>query len=157
MSAARQDLPTSIRPMTVDDVPAVAAIEGRAYEFPWSENIFRDCLRAGYTGVVCEQYGVLVAYGMLSCAVGEAHLLNLCIEPELQGKGLGQRILEVLIERAKAQGAARMYLEVRPSNYAAQHLYYKYGFNEVGMRKNYYRARKGREDAVVFAKQLDVE
>ena len=142
--------------MTVADVPAVVTIEAKAYEFPWSANIFSDCLRAGYTGIVFERHGALFGYGMLSVAVGEAHLLNLCIDPEMQGKGYGQGMLDTLMRIAGEKGALQMYLEVRSSNYAAQHLYYRAGFNEVGLRKNYYRGKKGREDAVVFAKELSV-
>jgi len=142
--------------MTLADVPVVAAIEIKAYDFPWSANIFRDCLRAGYIGIVFERHGAVFAYGMISVAVGEAHLLNLCIDPEMHGKGYGQGMLDTLIQMARDKGALQMYLEVRPSNYAAQHLYHRAGFNEVGLRKNYYRGKKGREDAVVFAKELAI-
>ena len=136
----------------------VAAIEARAYPYPWSASIFGDCLRAGYAGYVfTDSAGIVFGYGLVSVAVGEAHLLNLCIEPELQGGGYGQRMLTFLLERSTELGAARMYLEVRPSNYAAQHLYHRNGFNEIGLRKNYYRADEGREDAIVFAKELGEE
>ncbi len=155
MSAAVPDFLHDVRAMTMADIDVVAAIEAKAYEFPWSENIFRDCLRGGYSGIVFERYGAVFAYGMLSVAVGEAHILNLCVDPELQGKGYGNTMLDVLISKARELGAEQMYLEVRPSNHSAQYLYHRAGFNEVGLRKNYYRSAKGREDAIVFAKELN--
>ena len=155
MSAAVTEFLPENRAMMMADVAVVAAIEAKAYEFPWSENIFSDCLRAGYTGIVFERHGAVFAYGMLSVAVGEAHLLNLCVDPELQGKGYGNIMLDLLISKAREMGAEQMYLEVRPSNHSAQYLYHHAGFNEVGLRKNYYRSARGREDAVVFAKELN--
>ncbi|MDG2154956.1 MAG: ribosomal protein S18-alanine N-acetyltransferase [Gammaproteobacteria bacterium] len=156
MSAARNESLPEIRSMTLEDIPAVTVIESRSYAFPWYANTFRDCLASGYHGIVFERHGMLFGYGMLSAAVGEAHLLNLCIEPEMQGKGHGDYMLHVLIDMARELGARQMYLEVRESNDAAKHLYYRAGFNEVGLRKNYYQAKSGREDAVVFAKELVV-
>jgi len=154
MNAAVTGFGYSIRPMSMPDVPTVSRIEERAYDFPWSENIFRDCLRAGYAGYVFENESVIFGYGMLSVAVGEAHLLNLCVDPDMQGAGYGNQMLDYLIERSLELGAKQMYLEVRLSNYAAQHLYHRAGFNEVGLRRNYYRAAEGREHAMVFAKEL---
>ena len=156
MSAATDDFLPEVRGMTLEDIPAVTVIESKSYDFPWYANTFRDCLSSGYHGVVFERHGILFGYGMLSAAVGEAHLLNLCVAPEMQGKGHGDRMLHVLIDMARELGAMQMYLEVRASNNAAKYLYYRAGFNEVGLRKNYYQAKKGREDAVVFAKELVV-
>ncbi|MFA5531557.1 MAG: ribosomal protein S18-alanine N-acetyltransferase [Thiohalomonadaceae bacterium] len=145
---------TRIRPMHEQDVPSVIAVEVRAYYSPWTEAIFRDCLRVGYSCWVLEQDAQVLGYGVLSAAVGEAHLLNLCVEPEQQGKGHGRRLLTHFIDVARGHGAEAMFLEVRPSNYAAVALYESTGFNQVGSRRDYYPAPKGREDALIFALAL---
>lgn len=142
------------RRMRADDLDAVAALEAIAYEFPWSRGIFADCLRAGYEGIVLVDAGTIVGYGMLSCAAGEAHVLNVCVTPVLHGKGCGRRIVKRLIEIARFQRAERVYLEVRPSNPRAIGLYESLGFNEFGRRPKYYPAKKGREDAIVMAMEL---
>lgn len=136
------------------DVEAVSAIEKRAYPFPWSPGIFRDCLRAGHHCWLLESPQVLLGYGVLSAAAGEAHLLNLCIAPEHQGHGHGRRLLARMIDLARWNRAAQVFLEVRPSNPRAIALYREYGFNEIGLRPNYYPASKGREDAIVMAMEL---
>nr|WP_188662924.1 ribosomal protein S18-alanine N-acetyltransferase [Arenimonas soli] len=136
------------------DVEAVSAIEKRAYPFPWSPGIFRDCLRAGHHCWLLESPQVLLGYGVLSAAAGEAHLLNLCIAPEHQGHGHGRRLLARMIDLARWNRAAQVFLEVRPSNPRAIALYREYGFNEIGLRPNYYPATKGREDAIVMAIEL---
>lgn len=136
------------------DVEAVSAIEKRAYPFPWSPGIFRDCLRAGHHCWLLESPQVLLGYGVLSSAAGEAHLLNLCIAPEHQGHGHGRRLLARMIDLARWNRAAQVFLEVRPSNPRAIALYREYGFNEIGLRPNYYPSSKGREDAIVMAMEL---
>jgi ribosomal-protein-alanine N-acetyltransferase len=143
-----------MRPLRLEDVAAVAAVEARAYEFPWSDGIFRDCLRAGYNCwvLVCEQ--AVIGYGVLSVAAGEAHVLNVCVAPEAQGEGHGRRLMRRLMDLARWHGAERVFLEVRPSNPRAMQLYHTLGFNEIGRRPNYYPARNGREDAIVMALEL---
>ena len=86
-----------IRPMDESDVEAVACIERACYQFPWSENIFRDCLRVGYVCRVLEIGGVLIGHGILSIGAGEAHVLNVCVRPEYRCRGLGRRLLEYLL------------------------------------------------------------
>jgi ribosomal-protein-alanine N-acetyltransferase len=144
-----------IREMRQTDVPRIAAIERGAYEFPWSSGIFRDCLLAGYTSLVAEHHGDVVAYAIMSVAAGEAHLLNLCVAPAARRAGLGAQLLETVLERASNAGAERMHLEVRPSNEAAIALYVKSGFERIGVRKRYYRASSGSEDAVLLARAID--
>ncbi len=136
------------------DIDAVAAIENRAYVFPWTPGIFRDCLRAGHQCWVLEAGTQLLGYGVLSAAAGEAHILNICIAPEYQGRGHGRRLLRRLIDLARWHKAQQVFLEVRPSNPAAIALYRDEGFNEIGQRPNYYPAAKGREDAIVMALEL---
>jgi ribosomal-protein-alanine N-acetyltransferase len=136
------------------DVRVVMEIERRAYQFHWTEGIFRDCLRVGYCCWVMELSGVVVGYGIMSLVVGEAHLLNICISPDLQRQGYGRLLLDHFMGLARERGASQMFLEVRLSNVAALTLYQKSGFNEVGMRKNYYPGEKGREDALILAIEL---
>ncbi|GMW05719.1 MAG: ribosomal protein S18-alanine N-acetyltransferase [Gammaproteobacteria bacterium] len=144
-----------IREMRPNDVARIAAVERQAYEFPWSAGIFRDCLLAGYTSLVLERGGEILAYAIMSVAAGEAHLLNLCVAVAERRRGHGRRLLEVVMQRAVSAGAERMHLEVRPSNEAALALYANYGFERVGVRRHYYRASFGSEDAVLLACRLD--
>jgi len=151
MNAILRDPALSLRPMTEADVEAVSRIESRSYSFPWTEEIFRDCLRVGYccmAGMLGER---LIGYGIMSVAVGESHILNLCVDPELQGRRLGRRIMTRMLDLAKERGADTAFLEVRPSNRPALALYYSLGFNEIGLRRGYYPATQGREDALVLA------
>lgn len=143
-----------LRPMTLDDVSAVMAIEKRAYPFPWTATLFVDCLRHGYSGWLYVHDGKLAGYAMMMLVLDEMHLLNICIDPALQGKGLGSRLLKTLQRIARAAHAETCFLEVRQSNFAAIHLYLNAGFNEVGIRKGYYPAEFGRENAMVMAKTL---
>ena len=153
-SDAAERWPTTLRPMRDDDLDAVMAIERRAYPFPWTHGIFRDCLRAAYPAWVLHSAGTIVGYGVISIAAEEAHVLNVCIDPHWQGRGLGRRLLRALVKLARGHGAQRMYLEVRPSNPGAMTLYHDEGFNEIGRRPRYYPAAHGREDAIVMAKEL---
>ncbi len=154
MSAVLQQPQRQLRPMTEEDVESMLAIERRAYPYPWTEGIFRDCLRVGYCCWVCEQDGQLAGYAVMSVGAGESHILNLCVAPPLQGQGLGRFMLCHLLELARTHGADTVLLEVRPSNHAALKLYGDMGFNEVGVRKAYYPAAKGKEDAVILARSL---
>jgi ribosomal-protein-alanine N-acetyltransferase len=154
MVAAPRELLPALRPMTEADLTEVARIEAAAYAFPWTIGIFRDCLRAGYHAWVLARPGTIYGYGMLSIAAGEAHLLNLCIDPVRQGEGHGRHLLARLIDLARWHRAERIFLEVRPSNAAAIALYHDMGFNEIGRRPNYYPAHGGREDAQVMALEL---
>jgi len=147
-------LPGRLRPMTAADLPEVLAIEQRVYEYPWTEGIFRDCLRAGQCCWTIRESSILVAYGVMSVAVGESHLFNLCVDPDYARQGYGRGLLEHLQGLALRHRATVMFLEVRPSNRAAVGLYRDNGFAEVGLRRGYYPAKKGREDALVMAREL---
>jgi [ribosomal protein S18]-alanine N-acetyltransferase len=143
-----------IRAMRGNDVADVAAIERASYQFPWSEGIFRDCLRVGYVCRVVTLSRQVMAYGVMSLGAGEAHILNLCVHEGYRCRGVGRRLLDSLVERASAAGMADAYLEVRPSNTAAIRLYLSVGFEQVGMRRGYYQAASGREDAAVLRRAL---
>jgi ribosomal-protein-alanine N-acetyltransferase len=146
--------PGALRPMRPDDIEAVLDIELEAYAFPWTRGIFQDCLRANYPAWVLERGDGIIGYGMISVAADEAHVLNVCAAPHVQGQGYGRRLLRALLNLARSHGAQRVFLEVRPSNMTAIALYHAEGFNEIGRRPRYYPARSGREDAIVMAKEL---
>ena len=154
MSAVIKEALRNFRPMVEEDIPAILAIEESAYEFPWTRMIFQDCLRVGYCCWVLEVGRAITGYGVMSVGAGECHILNLCVEPRSQRCGYGRVILDYLLELAIKHNAEVAFLEVRPSNSAAKGLYASAEFNEVGLRRNYYPARHGREDAVIMARTL---
>ena len=146
--------PAVIRDMDHDDLSMVSDIERRSYEFPWSHGVFRDCLLAGYQCIVLTHERRATGYGILSVAAGEAHILNLCIDPEYRALGYGSKLLDELLYRARAASVREIFLEVRPTNETAISLYRKKGFHQIAARPAYYQANEGREDAAVFAKKL---
>ncbi|HNR23759.1 MAG TPA: ribosomal protein S18-alanine N-acetyltransferase [Steroidobacteraceae bacterium] len=157
MAAERDDLPVpevQLRPMTEADVDRVAALERESYPFPWSEGIFRDCLRVGYVCRVVELGPALIGYGVMSHGAGEAHILNLCVREAMRGRGIGRSLLRHLLQQAAGAGMDEAFLEVRPSNLAAIRLYQSMGFEPVGVRRSYYQAVGGREDATVLRLDL---
>jgi ribosomal-protein-alanine N-acetyltransferase len=139
-----------LRVMTMPDIPHVINIERDSYPFPWSEGIFRDCIRVGYFCRVVELRGVISGYGVMSFGAGEAHILNLCVHRELRDQGLGKMLLRQLLTAARNAGMFDAFLEVRPSNLGAIKLYESLGFVRIGIRKAYYQASPGREDALVY-------
>ena len=155
MNAVARVLPDiTFRPMREADLDEVMSIEREAYEFPWSREIFRDCLRVGYSCRVLESDGAVNAYGVLQIAAGKSRLLNLCVRRKLHRRGLGRRLLTVLIEVARSHHTDSVLLEVRPGNAAARHLYGSVGFANVGVSRGYYPARTGREDATILSLAL---
>jgi len=149
-----KEAPVLIRDMTHDDLPMVSDIERRSYEFPWSHGVFRDCLLAGYRCSVLVRDERVIGYGILSIAAGEAHILNLCVDPEFRSAGCGERMLDMLLSQARAAAVREVLLEVRPSNTTALALYRKKGFFQVANRPAYYQSHEGREDAAVLSKKL---
>lgn len=152
--AADEGAAPQLRPMREADLDAVMVVERQAYPFPWTPGIFRDCLRAGYPAWLLQEGDAVIGYGVLSVAADEAHVLNVCVAPAAQGRGHGRRLLRALLRIARGHGAARVFLEVRPSNPGAIALYHTEGFNEIGRRPRYYPAVGGREDAIVMALEL---
>jgi ribosomal-protein-alanine N-acetyltransferase len=155
-SVEKEPLQTSIevRPMHELDVPMVVAVERAGYQFPWSEGIFRDCLRVGYVCRVIACGGEIAGYGIMSMGAGEAHILNVCIREEYRCRGFARKLLQYLLERARAAGMSEAFLEVRPSNAVASRLYLSLGFEQVGIRRGYYQSTTGREDACVLRRAL---
>jgi len=154
MSAVLAGQGSKLRPLVVADLDAIMEIEQRAYDFPWSQGIFRDCLRVGYCCWCHEIDNEIHAYGVMSVAAGESHILNLTVRPESQRKGIGIKLMKHFLQLACRHNADTVMLEVRPSNTAAVRLYEKLGFNEIGVRRNYYPAGEGREDALLLALSL---
>jgi ribosomal-protein-alanine N-acetyltransferase len=147
-----------LRPMVAEDIDEILPIERQAHAHPWTPGLFSDSLVSGYNCWVLAQgegrEERIVAYGILQIVVGEAHLLNITVDPRRQGKGLGRQLLNELIAIARPK-ADTLFLEVRPSNTVAVGLYTAMGFNEIGLRKNYYPAANGgREHALMMALAL---
>jgi ribosomal-protein-alanine N-acetyltransferase len=144
--------------MTRADLNAVVRVEADAHLAPWGIGIFRDCLGAGYCCLVAERAGELVGHGVMSVAVGECHVLNLCITPRLQRNGVGRKLLRWMLSLARQRDADTAFLEVRASNTGAIALYRSEGFDEIGLRRGYYPgadpASRQREDAVMMARAL---
>ncbi len=139
-----------LREMRQEDIEGVMRIEQVVCDFPWTSTIYSDCIKVGYSCWVFEDEEEIIGYGLFSLGANEAHILNLCIQPERQRQGLGRRMLEHLLSEAKKLGAVSVYLEVRASNHGAFDLYQKIGFSVIGHRKDYYPALDGREDALVL-------
>jgi ribosomal-protein-alanine N-acetyltransferase len=158
MAAERRDMAAAlalgVRPMTESDVASVAALELASYVFPWSEGIFRDSLRVGYLCSVMELGVVLAGYGVLATGAGEAHLLNLCVREQFRNRGLGSRLLQHLLQQSRDADAHVIFLETRASNQAAARLYEAHRFAQIGVRRGYYQALGGREDAIVMRRAL---
>ncbi|MFO8004520.1 ribosomal protein S18-alanine N-acetyltransferase [Thioalkalivibrio sp.] len=151
---ARVEPTPVLRRMRAHDVERVMEIEVGAYPFPWTDGIFRDCIRVGYDCWVLELEGAVVGHAVLAMAAGEAHLLNLTVEAGRQGRGLGRFLLRQLMQRARASDVEVLFLEARPSNLAALRLYRSEGFAQVGTRPSYYPGEQEREDAWVFSLRL---
>jgi [ribosomal protein S18]-alanine N-acetyltransferase len=138
-------------PMTDADLDEVVAAESEIYPFPWTRGNFVDALHAGYSAwVLRDAAGRVAAYSVLMMALDEAHLLNLSVARQAQRTGLGWRTLDWMAGVARGHGGRTMLLEVRPTNEAAVRLYERYGFDRIGVRRGYYPAHGGREDAIVM-------
>ena len=154
MSAVLDSQPYEFRPMNEHDLDAVLSIELRSYTFPWTRGNFQDCLDSGYRCEVAEQGGVLLGYSVLSTGAGEGHVLNCCVSPAWQGRGIGSELMRRLMAGAKSFGVSTLFLEVRPSNRRGIELYDRLGFEAIGLRRGYYPAEEGREDALVMRREL---
>ena len=144
----------SFRRMALTDLERVMKVEREVYEFPWTERIFSDCIRVGYLCWLALRGHEVVGHAIISVTSGESHMLNLSIARDYQRQGYGRQFIEFLVGEARARHAHTMLLEVRPSNIAAINCYNSAGFNEIGSRKDYYPATGGREDALLFARQI---
>ena len=140
--------------MVEADLDQLAALEQQIYPFPWTRGNFLDSLKAGHACWLVREDKEIVAYAIVMQVLDEVHLLNISVVPSLQKSGRGTALLLHLFDRARMQGGARMFLEVRSSNLLAQQLYVRHGFIQIGQRRGYYPAHENREDAVVMAREL---
>lgn len=146
-----------MRKATESDIPRLFEIEVATQIAPWSEEVFQRCFQMHYDCWVIEEENNIIGFIMMSSTpTKESHILNLCVDPAWQRKGYGKTLLNYALLQAKSTGIGIAYLEVRRSNYHAIMLYHKAGFVQISERKNYYPTPKGREDALVFAKDLGV-
>jgi ribosomal-protein-alanine N-acetyltransferase len=143
----------ALRPMVVDDVDEVVALEQSVFPHPWTRGNFMDSLASGYDAWVLREAGTeqLAGYFLIMFAVDEAHLLDVAVSADRQGAGLGRYLLDRIAARARGTGMSSVLLEVRPSNLRALEVYERYGYVQIGRRKGYYPAHEGqREDAIVM-------
>ena len=154
MVAVLQDV-IHFRNMQLADIDDVMSVETNNYDFPWSKQIFLDCLKVNYLCRVMEtEAEEFIGYAVMTAAAQESHILNISISPHFQGQGYGRDFMHFLLEEAARHDSKDVVLEVRPSNNVALKLYYSLGFMQVGIRQNYYKSHDGREDAIVMIKSL---
>ena len=153
MSAQLESLP-KLRPMHASDLDRIMEIEPVIYAHPWTRGNFDDSMRVGYSCWVIDCGGVVVGYGVLMTGVREAHLLNLSVAVEWQGRGLGRSLLEHFVHIGRDNDAQQIFLEVRPSNTSARRLYAEMGFRDICVRRGYYPGAGGREDAILMGLML---
>lgn len=149
----------TLAPMTIADLDAVMAIESAAYDFPWTRGNFIDSLAAGYLAhllLAPDGNRSVLGYFVAMAGVEELHLLNITVEPAVQGRGHARTLLGALAVLCRQHGAGSLWLEVRASNGRAKSMYEHVGFTQAGLRKGYYPATFGRrEDAVVMRLKVD--
>jgi ribosomal-protein-alanine N-acetyltransferase len=151
MSAQVQPALERFVPLSPRQIPEIVCLEQKIYPFPWTAGNFEDALRSGYSAwMLVSESDAIIAYAVAMLAVDEAHLLNLAVDPQLQRRGHGWKMLDWMARTMREYGARFLLLEVRPSNTEALRLYRQYGFEQIGIRRGYYPARRGREDAIVM-------
>ncbi len=144
----------TFRTMIADDIDNIMKLETSLHPYPWTKGIFNDCINAGYLCYLSEIEDEIIAYSALSYGAGESHILNISVAKSHQGKGFGKQLMQFMMQQAQIKKAEMVLLEVRGSNHNAIALYESQGFNEIGIRKGYYPAPNGKEDAIMFAIQL---
>lgn len=146
-----------VEKMGASNLSEILKIERTAYSHPWTQAMFLTSLSSSDDCWLLLSEGKILGYAVVSYVLDEAHLLNFCISPEVSGLGLGRFLLRYLVSKAMERGSKLFFLEVRVSNQHAINLYFSEGFNEVGIRPNYYPSDKGREDAVLMTLDLAVD
>ena len=154
MSSVQKNLMPQYINMIDDHVRDVIDIENDSYGYPWSEKIFFDCINHNYLCKVLLLDNAVIGYLISSIVQNECHIMNLCIRKEFRGNGYGKYLLNELHKEVITSNCILVFLECRPSNKSALSLYKKEGYNEVGIRKNYYPATSGYEDALILAKNV---
>lgn len=146
-----------LRPIGLQDLDRLMAIEVASYAVPWSRGNFVDSLVAGYLAEkLVDAQGRWHGYYVAMPGVAEMHLLNLTVAPDHRGHGHARTLLNALVDHGRRRGDTQLWLEVRAGNDRARAVYRRYGFHEVGVRRGYYPAPKGpREDAIVMSLAVD--
>jgi ribosomal-protein-alanine N-acetyltransferase len=143
-----------LRPIKAEDLPQLHEIEIATQPFPWPLETFQQCLAAGFGGWVLEQNAKILGFILVTLQAGEGHILNICVHTDYQRQGIAAQLFNAVLSAAKQGGINRFFLEVRCSNHQAIGLYTKFGFQQIGVRKDYYLTASGHEDALVFAKEF---
>ena len=143
-----------LRDMTEADLDTVLGIEREVHAHPWTRGNFSDALHSKYLCKVYESEQGMLGYAVLMWAVDEAELLDIAIAAQHQRQGWGRKLLEEMIVLARRNDMRRVVLEVRASNAAAIGLYKSMGFADIGLRRDYYPAENGREDAILMGREL---
>jgi [ribosomal protein S18]-alanine N-acetyltransferase len=149
----RMNIP-NIRPMNINDLDAVLAIEQSVQAFPWSRAMFSDSLESGYLAFVLETDDEIVGYVLGEMLVDEGYIYNIAVRPSQQGAGLGYQLMRTFLEKVREEGAVACLLEVRVSNEQAWNFYQRQGFSEIARRHDYYPTTTGREDAIIARLKL---
>ncbi len=155
MSSVQNLLNTSCINMITDHITDVYSIETESYTYPWSEKIFLDCVNNNYLCRVLLVDDQIIGYIISSIVQDECHIMNLCIKKNFRKFGYARYVLNELHAEIKVLGCKMVFLECRPSNEAALRLYNSEGYNEIGIRKNYYPTEKGHEDALMLVKNVN--
>ena len=145
-----------MRAILSSDLDRVMQVERAAYPIPWTQGVFEDCLSSNHDCWLFFAGEYTLGHAVVSHVLDETHLLNICIDPKYAGRGLGRHYLKALLHASKDRKSAMFFLEVRASNVGAIQLYHSVGFNETGIRNNYYPGKDGREDAILMTFDLAV-
>lgn len=143
------------RLMQVEDIDKIIVVEHASFPTPWTREAFYHELVQNHLAyyIVAEMENRVVGYCGVWIIMDEAHITNVAVHPHDRGQRIGEMLMRQMISLSMAYGAKRMTLEVRISNYIAQSLYKKLGFEETGIRKGYYA--DNHEDAVIMWVNLD--
>ena len=136
------------------DLDPIAILEASVQDFPWTRRHFADSLAAGHRLRVCRDGAALAGFSVAMTVVDEAHLLDIVVGRDWQGRGMGAALLRGVMDEALASGAGNIFLEVRASNEQAIGFYERFGFVRIGLRRGYYPAATGREDALIYQREL---
>ena len=156
MSSLQNSLIANYVNMGESHIKIVHNIENNSYGYPWSEKIFYDCLKNNYLCRVLLLDDTVIGFLISSIIQDECHIMNLCIDNKYRGNGYGRLILKYLHDEMIINKCRVIFLECRPSNQTAMNLYKSEGYNEIGIRRNYYPAPNGHEDAVMLAKNVEI-
>ncbi len=152
-SATAAGLELTFRSLEAADIDKVMALEKRVQSHPWRRSSYDDCLVGKHHCWLAEHDGTLVGFVVVTWGAGDAELLNIAVAPDRQRQGVGQALIDLMVDQVRPF-ASMIFLEVRISNHSAIAFYEREQFFELGQRPNYYPTARGREDALLLARQL---